>query len=280
MSVGSVERLTVKCPSCGKTGKLPLGVTTYPKNVKCTGCQTKFNPGAAALEKVALDAVCIKEPEVYDFERPVFQPVNQAPPNLAQIPVRQDPPISPPPVDLGISTSRPARKLKVSVAVLLLLMVPLTIGATVLTMRFLSTSGTTLPSFRGLKSAVVNQLSDPKAEAEAFLASELDKWMANQKSWAKTIEYMFNAPPVGYQIKNIRESAPFTTSTGSHLNMDELSGEKGDKVVATYEANVDVEFESKAHTPLHQVVRYRMVKFSPSGKWLMAEGRGPITHPR
>ena len=41
-------RLTVTCPNCGQTGKLPLGVTTYPKTVKCRGCQTKFNPGAAA----------------------------------------------------------------------------------------------------------------------------------------------------------------------------------------------------------------------------------------
>ena len=46
MSVSSTDRLTVTCPACGKSGKLPVGVTVYPKTVKCTGCQTRFHPGA------------------------------------------------------------------------------------------------------------------------------------------------------------------------------------------------------------------------------------------
>ena len=140
MSVGESQRLTVTCPNCGKTGKLPAGVTTYPKNIKCSGCQTKFNPGAAAL-----DAICVKEPEVYDLEQTAFQPVNWAPSSQAQVPVRQDPPPLP---SVGVSTSTPTRparmtrKLRISSTALLLTVVPLTIGATVLTMRFLPESGT------------------------------------------------------------------------------------------------------------------------------------------
>jgi hypothetical protein len=56
-------------------GKLPKGVTTFPKNVKCPGCQTRFNPSAdqmnsieepaavkASVEQVALDALRFDEP--------------------------------------------------------------------------------------------------------------------------------------------------------------------------------------------------------------------------
>ena len=86
---------------------------------------------------------------------------------------------------------------------------------------------------------------------------------------------------MSYQIKNIRKRVPFTTGNGKNFNMDEIiGGEKGDKVVATYEAKCEVELESKVHTPLHEIVRYRLVKFFPSGKWCMAESGRPITHPR
>ena len=64
------------------------------------------------------------------------------------------------------------------------------------------------------------------------------------------------------------------------FQLDQFSGENGDKSVATYRANVDLEFQSKANTPLHKVVVYRLVKYSPSGQWRMAEGDSVITSSR
>jgi hypothetical protein len=117
MSVGESQRLTVTCPNCGKTGKLPVGVTTFPKTVKCSGCQTKFNPGTAALEQVALDAVGVKEPEIYDLEKPDSQPMNWAPTPVVVRPCRYSrsslETITSPPVPVSESNpqvNRPAEK--------------------------------------------------------------------------------------------------------------------------------------------------------------------------
>jgi hypothetical protein len=47
-----------------------VSVTAYPKKVTCKGCQTRFHPGAEALDQIALDAIGIKEPVIYAIEQP------------------------------------------------------------------------------------------------------------------------------------------------------------------------------------------------------------------
>jgi hypothetical protein len=78
----------------------------------------KFNP-SAALEEVALDAVSVKEPEIYDLEQPVSQPIVIRP--------RSEP--------TPVSVNKPAKKSRFSSAALFLLVVPITVGAIVLAMR-------------------------------------------------------------------------------------------------------------------------------------------------
>jgi hypothetical protein len=79
MSVGESQRLTVTCPNCGKIGKLPVGVTVYPKTMKCSGCQVKFNSSAALREEVVMDVVSVKKPEIYALEQPAAKPVKWTP---------------------------------------------------------------------------------------------------------------------------------------------------------------------------------------------------------
>jgi hypothetical protein len=98
MSTSSVDRLAVKCPACGKAGKLPVGVTVYPSMIKCKGCQMRFNPSAEAL-----NAVGVKEPEIYDLEQPAAGPVKRQMSCPDRAPVKQDPTFTP-------LQTRPAKK--------------------------------------------------------------------------------------------------------------------------------------------------------------------------
>jgi hypothetical protein len=99
-------------------------MTAYPKKVKCSGCQTRFHPGAEALEDVILDDVSVREPEIYDLEQPVVQQASQTPSIQDQVPLRN-----------GQSPVRKNRKLMVSSTALFLLAVPVTVGVTALAMR-------------------------------------------------------------------------------------------------------------------------------------------------
>jgi hypothetical protein len=69
MSTSGDQRLIVKCPNCGNAGKLPLGVTVYPKVVRCTGCRMKFDPcaeemkttpGVVSIEDYGLESMALR----------------------------------------------------------------------------------------------------------------------------------------------------------------------------------------------------------------------------
>jgi hypothetical protein len=231
------------------------------------------------LEALALDVLGEEEePEIYAFKRPVVQPVEPTP--VEPTPVEQwpvvsrDDPLTIPAVEdstlavvarkvdlfaeklrtWNVQLAEKMEELNVSPATLLLVAVPSVIGITLLALWLLSVGGLAFSS---------------KAQAQAFLVSELDKWVANQPSAAKTIDSLFDASPVSYEIKSLHESEPLAKG---EFQLDQFSSEGGEKLVVTYRANVELEFESKAHTPLHKVVRYRLMKYSPSGQWRMAEG--------
>jgi hypothetical protein len=113
---------------------------------------------------------------------------------------------------------------------------------------------------------LANRFINPKAQAEAFLAGELNKWVAGQSSTAPTLDFMLAPPPVSYQIKSIYAVEP--------TSLDKFYAESGEKNPACYQANVDLEATSRVNTPLHKLARYRLVKHFSSGKWIMGE-EGP-----
>src|SRR5262249_41529151 len=85
VGVSTVERLTVKCPACGRDGRLPSSLTVLPKSVRCPGCQTKFNP------------IQNPEPKNFEFGPPAYEPMNLTPVSIAEKPELSD--------ELGIKSS-------------------------------------------------------------------------------------------------------------------------------------------------------------------------------
>ena len=49
-----VVRPSTTCPNCGKVGKLPHGMSGWPKSVRCKGCKTDFDPRDVKPDVIAL----------------------------------------------------------------------------------------------------------------------------------------------------------------------------------------------------------------------------------
>ena len=104
--------------------------------------------------------------------------------------------------------------------------------------------------------------------AEAYLTSELNKWIAGQDSEAATLLAATLRDPISFNIRNI-------SPTNAHLLAYDLSKPcpKDQKSWPGYRCNVVIEWISQAGQPLEKITVYTLTWSPPEKKWYVHEER-------
>lgn len=102
--------------------------------------------------------------------------------------------------------------------------------------------------------------------ARRHLAAEMDKWMADQESEAKTMKGAVLAPPVGYEFRSVVPDEPDFMARGERTDL-----QTNYKSWPAYKFNVYIEWRSKAETPLEKVTVYTLTWNPHEKKWYVRE---------
>jgi len=112
-------------------------------------------------------------------------------------------------------------------------------------------------------------LSGPtENSARSKIEGELDKWVDGTRSKASTFEARSNlySPPIGYSIRTVIPAEPKLP-----LNvMAEYPDAIGEDVPA-FRIIVDVDFRSKAGTPLPKIIEYHLTWVNEMNDWAIFE---------
>ena len=113
------------------------------------------------------------------------------------------------------------------------------------------------------------ELSGPtENKARVKIEGELDKWVAGTKSEASTFEARLNLHsfPISYSIRTIVPAEP-KLPLDVMADYPDAIGED----VPTFRVIVDVDFKSKAGSPLTKVVEYHVTWVNEMNDWAIRE---------